>query len=206
MADGLAGDLLTSLIKGLLIFADAPCVCQTLEWMSETNAALALLLGSAQLAGGDTFSALWWLCPATPARERVCFITLASDPNAPTVTRASVALGRFLTLPSGQQYQLLVWDGVASLAALSPCVDARSLQGRRVDVGLGPGETKLLCFAPAATAAELLGWASGGPTPLGKQAAHPAWRGGVGLLVAALACLVCAAALGGGGFCAGADL
>ena len=174
--------------------------------MSETNAALALLLGSAQLVGGDTFSALWWLCPATPARERVCFITLASDPNAPTVTRASVTLERFLTLPSGQQYQLLVWDGVASLAALSPCVDARSLQGRRVDVGLGPGETKLLCFAPAATAAELLGWASGGPTPLGKQAARPAWRGGVGLLVAALACLVCAAALGGRGFCAGADL
>eukprot|EP01052_Picozoa_sp_SAG31_P034640 SAG31_NODE_4076_length_3611_cov_1.957005_1_plen_182_part_00 len=166
--------------------------------MSETNAALALLLGSAQLVGGDTFSALWWLCPATSARERVCFITLASDPAAPTVTRAIITLGRFLTLPSNQQYRLLMWDGVASLAALSPSVDSRSLQGRRVDIGLGPGETKLLCFAPTATAAELLGWASDESTRPDKQGrvrARFRARCSSLLVVVVVVCFVCAAVL-----------
>ena len=55
------------------------------------------------------------------------------------------------------QHQAL-WDGVASLSTLTRAMDRAELSSRQLDVG--PGETKLLCFAPLATAAELLRWTS----------------------------------------------
>jgi hypothetical protein len=96
----------------------------------------------------------------------VGFITLANDfnpatertLNPPTVTHATVTLARYVPIAPGLQYQALLWDGVASLSTLTPAMDGAALSSRQLDVALGPGETKLLCFAPLATAAELLRW------------------------------------------------
>ena len=140
-----------------------------MEFMAQRNAPLALLLGTAQLVGGDCFEALWWLCPANSERGAVGFVTLLNDHNPvteqtmrpPTVTHVRVLLSRYITLAPGTQYKLLLWDGVASLCALSPAVDAAALASREIDIVLGPGDTKLLCFAPKATASSLLRWTGG---------------------------------------------
>ena len=141
---------------------------QTMEFLAQSNAALALLLGMAQLVGGECFDSLWWVCPANAQRGAVGFITLANDLNPatertlnpPTVTHTTVTLARYIQLAAGLQYQALFWDGVASLSTLTPAMDGAALSSRQLDVALGPGETKLLCFAPLATAAELLRWTS----------------------------------------------
>ena len=137
---------------------------ETLKWMAESNIALAMRLADAMLVGEGAlpFTSYWFVQLQRQGEEGpLAFVTLNNDSE--DAKRCSVSLARYITLgtATATQYQAMLWDGVAALTPLGGKSDGATVSRRVFDVGLGPGEVKLIAFAPVKIAQELMR----GPNP-----------------------------------------
>ena len=149
----------------------AGCTWATPGWaalaqMAAANAPFANLLADAVTVGGDTSPwrreadcALLFHCNTT-GKVPMAFVTISNRGagNLP-LALVSVRLDRYLRLPAGHAYNIMLWDGCASFTMLASG-DGGDLSTKVVELVLQAYEVKALAYVPAG--------ASGGGRLLGN--------------------------------------
>ena len=138
----------------------AGCTWATPGWaalaqMAAANAPFANLLADAVTVGGDTSPwrreadcALLFHCNTT-GKVPMAFVTISNQGagNLP-LALVSVRLDRYLRLPAGHAYNIMLWDGCASFTMLASG-DGADLSTKVVELVLQAYEVKALAYVPA---------------------------------------------------------